>query len=140
MWQGEGPVLQLSEEECWALLEQNSLARLALTAGGEIDIFPVNYYADGETLLLRTAPGTKLVELTVNSRVAVEVDGYTDEEAWSVVLKGTARRLELQSEIDYADEQPLVPWIPTLKYVYVRITPTLITGRRFERLPEPERY
>ena len=33
-----------------------------------------------------------------------------------------------------------MPWIPTLKYVYVRITPTLITGRRFERLPEPERY
>lgn len=140
MWEGEGSVVELGEDESWQLLRQNSLARLALGAAGEIDIFPVNYYADGETLLLRTAPGTKLLELTVNSRVAVEIDGFTDEEAWSVVVKGTARRLERQAEIDEADEAPLVPWIPTLKYIYVQITPTKITGRRFERAPEPERY
>lgn len=140
MWEGEGPVVELSEDENWRMLRENSLARLALTAAGEIDIFPVNYYADGQTLLLRTAPGTKLVELTVNSRIAAEIDGFTDVEAWSVVVKGTARRLELQAEIDEADEAPLVPWIPTLKYVYVRVTPTSISGRRFERAPEPERY
>ncbi|GAB3142884.1 pyridoxamine 5'-phosphate oxidase family protein [Marisediminicola antarctica] len=140
MWEGEGSVVELGEEERWQLLRHNSLARLALSAAGEIDIFPVNYYADGETLLLRTAPGTKLLELTVNSHVAVEIDGFTDEDAWSVVVKGTARRLERQAEIDEADQTPLVPWIPTLKYIYVRITPAAITGRRFERAPEPERY
>lgn len=140
MWEGEGGIVELSENESWRMLRANSLARLALSAAGEIDIFPVNYFADGETVLLRTAPGTKLLELTVNSRVAVEIDGFSDEEAWSVVLKGTARRLERQAEIDEADEAPLVPWIPTLKYVYVRITPTTVTGRRFERAEEPERY
>ncbi len=140
MWEGEGSVVELGEDENWQLLRQSSLGRLALSASGEIDIFPVNYYADGETLLLRTAPGTKLLELTVNSRVAVEIDGFTDEEAWSVVVKGIAHRLERQAEIDEADEAPLVPWIPTLKYIYVRITPTTISGRRFERAPEPERY
>lgn len=140
MWEGEGSVVELSENENWRLLRQNSLGRLALSAAGAIDIFPVNYYADGETLLLRTAPGTKLLELTVNSRIAIEIDGFTDEEAWSVVVKGTARRLELRAEIDEADEAPLVPWIPTLKYIYVRITPATISGRRFERAPEPERY
>jgi len=81
MWEGEGSVVELGEDEKWRLLRQNSLARLALSAVGEIDIFPVNYYADGETLLLRTAPGTKLLELTVNSRVAVEIDGFTVEDA-----------------------------------------------------------
>lgn len=140
MWEGEGSVVELSEDENWHLLRQNSLARLALSAAGEIDVFPVNYYADDGTLLLRTAPGTKLLELTVNSRVAVEIDGFTDEDAWSVVVKGTARQLERQAEIDEADETPLTPWIPTLKNIYVRITPTTITGRRFERAPEPERY
>jgi len=140
MWEGEGSVVELGEDEKWHLLRQNSLARLALSAAGEIDIFPVNYYSDGETLLLRTAPGTKLLELTVNSRVAVEIDGFTDEDAWSVVVKGTAHRLERQAEIDEADTAPLVPWIPTLKYIFVRITPTTITGRRFERAAEPERY
>ena len=116
MWEGEGSVVELGEDENWQLLRQSSLGRLALSAPGQIDIFPVNYYADGETLLLRTAPGTKLLELTVNSRVAFEIDGSTDEEAWSVVVKGIARRLERQAEIDEADAAPLVPWIPTLKY------------------------
>ena len=121
-------------------MRQDSLARLALSAAGDVDIFPNNYFADGETLLMRTAPGTKLLELTVNSRVAVEIDGYTDDEAWSVVVKGTAHRLERQAKIDEADDAPLAPWVPTLKYVYVRIIPATISGRRFECAPEPERY
>lgn len=140
MWDGESPVVDLSESEAWDRLRENTLARLAVSAAGEVDIFPINYYADGSTILFRTAPGTKLLELTVNSRIALEIDGYTDDEAWSVVLKGTAERIERQSEIDEADLAPLTPWIPTLKYNYVRITPTKITGRRFERAPEPERY
>ncbi|HEX5728781.1 hypothetical protein [Microbacterium sp.] len=35
---------------------------------------------------------------------------------------------------------PLTPWIPTLKYRWVRIRPRSITGRRFARAPEPDRY
>lgn len=140
MWEGESPVVELTEAEAWDRLRENSLARLAVSAVGEVDIFPLNYYSDGATILFRTAPGTKLLELTVNSRVALEIDGYTDDEAWSVVVKGSAARIERQSEIDEADLAPLTPWIPTLKYTYVRITPTKITGRRFERAPEPDRY
>ena len=113
----------------------------ALTrAGGEIDVFPVNYIVDERTLLFRTAPGTKLAELTAHDAVAFEVDGYGEHDAWSVVVKGTAARLDHQAEIDRADSLPLVPWIPTLKYTYVRITPTSLSGRRFRRGPEPERY
>ncbi|WJL97406.1 hypothetical protein QSU92_13410 [Microbacterium sp. ET2] len=51
-----------------------------------------------------------------------------------------ATRLELQSEIDAAEALPLTPWIPTLKYRWVRLSPTSITGRRFQRGPEPDRY
>ncbi|MDQ1576048.1 MAG: uncharacterized protein QOH55_1198 [Microbacteriaceae bacterium] len=133
-------IAELSTAECWDKLSANSLGRLATAAGGEVDIFPVNYYADGATLLLRTAPGTKLLELSIHHGVAFEVDGYTDDDAWSVIVKGVAVPIEKQSEIDEADRQPLVPWIPTLKYRYVRITPLSVTGRHFRRDPEPERY
>jgi nitroimidazol reductase NimA-like FMN-containing flavoprotein (pyridoxamine 5'-phosphate oxidase superfamily) len=133
-------VAELTDEECWERLSENSLGRLATAVAGNPDIFPVNYYADGKTLLIRTAPGTKLLELTIHHDVAFEVDGYTDDEAWSVIVKGVAEQLEHQSEIDEADRQPLVPWIPTLKYRYVRITPLTITGRHFRREPEPDRY
>jgi len=133
-------VAELTDEECWERLSANSLGRLATAVAGNPHIFPEHSYADGKTLLIRTAPGTKLLELTIHHDVAFEVDGYTDDEAWSVIVKGVAEQLEHQSEIDEADRQPLVPWIPTLKYRYVRITPLTITGRHFRREPEPDRY
>jgi nitroimidazol reductase NimA-like FMN-containing flavoprotein (pyridoxamine 5'-phosphate oxidase superfamily) len=133
-------ITELSTAECWEKLTANSLGRLATAAGGEVDLFPVNYYADGASLLLRTAPGTKLLELTIHHGVAFEIDGYTDQEAWSVIVKGIAVPLEKQAEIDEADRQPLAPWIPTLKYRYVRVMPMSVTGRHFRRGPEPERY
>lgn len=137
---GLGPITELSPDECWAVLAEHSLGRLAVTAAGTVDIFPVNYAASDGMLFFRTAPGTKLLELAINDRVAFEIDGYTEAEAWSVVVKGRAERLELQSEIDEADRLPLAPWLPTLKYRWVRVIPVELTGRRFARGAEPERY
>jgi len=133
-------VRDLDIEECWQKLAENSLGRLAIDVRGEVEIFPVNYFADGSTILIRTAPGTKLLALTVHDRVAFETDANTADSAWSVVAKGRARRLEAQEEVEEADRTPLTSWIPTLKYRYVRIEPTTITGRAFMRLPEPDRY
>lgn len=137
----EGTVVEsVSVEECWQLVERASLGRLATTVLGEVAIFPVNFVVTDHTLMFRTAPGSKLFELSVNPRVAFEVDEYDDNTAASVVVKGIAERVERQSEIDAADELPLTPWIPTLKYRWVRITPTAITGRKFARAGEPDRY
>ncbi|TDN92075.1 pyridoxamine 5'-phosphate oxidase family protein [Microbacterium sp. BK668] len=133
-------VVTLTEEQCWNLLSRGELGRLALAADSEPDIFPVNYVVDGPRLLFRTAPGSKLAELTDNPRVAFEVDEFDDSSAASVIVKGVAKRLELQSEIDAADALPLSPWIPTLKYRWVRIAPTQISGRWFRRTAEPARY
>lgn len=133
-------VRDLDTDECWQRLAENSVGRLATEVSGEVDIFPVNYFADGSSILIRTAPGTKLLALTVHDRVAFEADDNTADNAWSVVVKGRARQLEAQAEIDAADRVPLTPWIPTLKYRYVRIELLTITGRTFMRLPEPDRY
>lgn len=138
MSQEDSPVEVLSEQESWELLRGHSLGRIATSAAGVVDIFPVNYHADDSSITFRTAPGNKLVELTVNEEVAFELDGYTEQEAWSVIVKGTARALDRDSEINAADALPLKSWIPTLKSAYVRITPHSITGRRFQRGPEPE--
>lgn len=136
----DGPLWTLDDDECWNLLARHQLGRLAVTVQGQPDIFPVNFVTDGGRVLFRTAPGSKLAELSVNPRVAFEVDEHDDESAASVVVKGVAARLELQREIDEADALPLAPWLPTLKYRWVRITPTSITGRLFARGPEPDRY
>lgn len=105
-----------------------------------LDIFPVNYVVDGESVLFRTAQGSKLFELTVNDEVLFEVDDHTDAEAWSVIVRGRAHPLDRSADVERADGLGLKPWIPTLKYTYVRVEATSISGRAFERGPEPDRY
>ncbi|MFT4029496.1 MAG: pyridoxamine 5'-phosphate oxidase family protein [Protaetiibacter sp.] len=134
------PVEVLTEQECWGLLERAPMGRIALAAAGEIDIFPLNFAVHDGALWFRTAPGTKLVELTVNPELALEIDGWDIDEAFSVVVKGVAERLEHASELEVAEGLPLTPWVPTLKYRWVRIRPTSVSGRRFRRGPEPERF
>lgn len=134
------PVWTLDEDECWNLLSRCELGRLAIVSEDAPEIFPVNYVTDGARILFRTAPGSKLAELRRNPRVAFEVDEHDTASAASVIVKGIAERLEVQRDIDAADALPLSSWIPTLKYRWVRIVPTSITGRRFPRDPEPDRY
>jgi len=130
----------LTDDECWDRLAEQQLGRLVTHVGDVLDIFPVNYTVDGESLVFRTAEGSKLTELTINDQVLFEVDEYTDTDAWSVVVRGTARRLDTPEEVRAADKLPLRPWIPTLKYNYVRITATSLSGRDIERGEEPDRY
>ena len=122
-------------------MKGQTLGRLAVSVTGQPDIFPVNFHADDTSIVFRTAPGTKLLEVTINARVAFEADGYDIDEAWSVVIKGTASVLEKQAEIFAAEELGLRSWVPTLKPVFVRIVPSEVSGRRFQfGPPEPDLY
>lgn len=136
----EETISHLSDDECWERLAGHELGRLVTSVAGVLDIFPVNYVVDGHSIVFRTAEGTKLTELTINDQVLFEVDHYTDERVWSVVVRGTAARLETSAEVDAADSLPLTPWIPTLKYNYVRVTADSLSGRDFVRGEEPDRY
>ncbi len=133
------PLTALTAAECWALLRSDTFGRIALAVAEEVDIFPVNYVVDAdETIVFRTAPGTKLAELTIRPTVAFEIDGAVHAELFSVIVKGEAKRLEDPAEIAAAAALPLAPWVPTIKEHFVRITPTWVTGRRFTPGPEPE--
>lgn len=136
----EQPGENMSVDDAWRFLEHTRFGRLALSVSNEPDIFPLNYLAHDRKLLMRTNPGTKLAELTINDSVAFEIDGLAEDEAWSVVLKGKARILESQTEIDAVSELPLSPWLQTLKYTFVEIIPTSVRGIRFQLGTEPERY
>ena len=46
----------------------------------------------------------------------------------------------LRCDVERADGLGLKPWIPTLKYTFVRVEATAISGRAFARTPEPDRY
>ena len=133
------PVLELDDEQSWRLLDNTRHGRLVVTVAGEADIFPVNYVTSDRKLYLRTAPGNKLAQLTINSTVLFEADGVLPDEAWSVVLRGTARVLDNSAELAAEEELGLKSWVPTLKDFYVEIVPASVRGRHFQLGEQPER-
>ena len=124
---------ELTEAECWTLLHRSGLGRLATAADLEADIFPVNYLVHEHSLLMRTAPGTKLDQLTHAPSVAFEADGHDSERYWSVVIRGRATRLEDQAEIIRSGVLELVSWVPTETHEFIKITPSAVVGRAIER-------
>ncbi|HEY6742509.1 MAG TPA: pyridoxamine 5'-phosphate oxidase family protein, partial [Lapillicoccus sp.] len=118
--------------QCWTLLRSAPLGRLATVVDGRPDIHPVNHLVDHGTVLFRTADGTKL-RAAVGHEVAFEADGYDADagQAWSVVVKGTAREISELDESLGVMILPLFPWQAGPKPRFVRIKPAQITGRRF---------
>jgi nitroimidazol reductase NimA-like FMN-containing flavoprotein (pyridoxamine 5'-phosphate oxidase superfamily) len=133
----QDPISELATATCWEKLGTQQLGRIVTNAAGILDVFPVNYVVDGESVVFRTAEGNKLVELTLSDEVLFEVDSYTDADAWSVIIRGKATKLETEAEIDAAEELDLQPFAPTVKRNFVRITADQITGRAFPRGEEP---
>jgi nitroimidazol reductase NimA-like FMN-containing flavoprotein (pyridoxamine 5'-phosphate oxidase superfamily) len=131
------PVEELSLPECWDLLRREVVGRLAVAIANAPDIFPINYIVDDGSIVFRSAPGTKLAAAVLGRGVALEIDGYDPIKAtaWSVVVKGTARRIERMKEYIEADDLPLFPWHTAPKPEIVRIDPELVTGRRFHAIP-----
>ena len=70
---------------------------------GQPEIFPVNFVVQHRTILFRTAEGTKLVSAAINNNVLFEVDDHNVVDGWSVIVKGMARTLRTDEEIDEAE-------------------------------------
>ncbi|GAA4690650.1 pyridoxamine 5'-phosphate oxidase family protein [Kocuria gwangalliensis] len=126
-------VEDLSVSACWALLRAGSIGRLAVWVEDHPEIFPLNYAVDHGSLVFRSAEGTKLAAALSDVPVALEIDGYdaSSAQAWSVVVKGNAEQIQgLQDLMDTVD-LPLFPWQAGPKGRFIRILPTVVTGRRF---------
>ena len=126
----QNPVVELSLDECWELLEGEELGRLAYRLVDEVHIVPINYVVDGRSLLFRTGSGNKLLAAALHSDVALEVDWHDDLSAWSVVARGHLRQLE-EDEEHRIEQLPLHAWVPTLKYDVLELIPEVVTGRCF---------
>ncbi|MDQ0663774.1 hypothetical protein QFZ35_002272 [Arthrobacter ulcerisalmonis] len=122
----------LGADECWRYLRSSYIGRLAVINGDVPEIFPVNFSVAGETLVFRTAPGTKLRALLSGAVAALEVDGLNPyaTEVWSVVAKGRPQPFD-ETSMHVPDDADREPWQPGIKDHLVAITPTDITGRRF---------
>jgi hypothetical protein len=77
-----------------------------------------------------------LSTVVANPQVAFEVDGWDSAAgtAWSVVIKGQARRVNRTDDLIDSVSLPLYPWHGGRKECIVRIVAEQITGRAFDRV------
>jgi len=126
----------IPEAECLEMLARNRLGRIAFFAAGQQEIFPVNYALKADTVVLRTAPGTKL-SCAPGAQVAFEIDQYDPETGigWSVVVHGEAQDVtDAGDDFSWAARGAHVtPLAPGEKTHRLAIKRTGISGRRFRR-------
>lgn len=121
------------------MLAGHKLGRLVTCVDRHVEIFPINFLVDGRDIIFRTAEGSKLFTLTINSSVAFEIDGWDGTGGWSVIARGPAVEVTASRDVARLETLPLRPWVPTVKTHWVRISPTEISGRQFTFGPEPAR-
>ena len=132
VWMPSSELRTMDVDECLRRLATKRVGRLAVAHDGQPAVYPVNYAVDGSTIVFRTGLGTKL-DAAELGLVAFEVDDIDEESAcgWDVLVQGHAD--DITTAVDHRSEAlrrlPVRPWAPELKDRWVRIVPTLITGR-----------
>jgi len=128
----------LERDACLALLASVPVGRVGVTIDALPAVLPVNFALAGDgAIVFRTVPGTKLDAATIGAVVAFQADDVCatgDVGAWSVLVRGVARELTTAADIGVAETLPLESWAwQRGADRFVRIEPTLITGRRVVR-------
>lgn len=135
-----GDLEVLSRRECIDLLATVPVGRIVYTESALPAVQLVNFRLAGNTVVIRTAPGSKLAAAARHAIMAFEADRY-DEDArigWSVTVVGHAWVVEELDEIAALERKPLRPWAPGRRDHYVRIAIERVTGRRLT-VPSPEK-
>ncbi len=123
----------LSRAECLDLLGRVSIGRVGCSTGALPTVLPVNFVVDGESVVIRTAPGSKLDAATRHAVVAFEADDIDPvyHSGWSVLATGMARAITDPDELERVRRLPLAPWgASSSDAAYVRIGAELLSGRR----------
>lgn len=124
------PVVEMSAEECWTRLAAERVGRLGYRLVDEIHVIPINYAVVDQTLVFRTAAGGKLLAAELHADVALEIDWFGEDDAWSVMVRGTLQHLD-EDEAERLDGLGDWTWVPTYKYDLIRVVPSVVTGRQF---------
>jgi nitroimidazol reductase NimA-like FMN-containing flavoprotein (pyridoxamine 5'-phosphate oxidase superfamily) len=125
----------LTPVECRALLRTTTVGRVAFVVEDHPEVMPVNYGMDGDAVVFRTDPGTKLTAALTQRSVAFQVDRADEDagEGWSVLVVGPAQRVSDPAETARLATLGVRPWASGDKAHWVRMETRAITGRRIVR-------
>jgi uncharacterized protein len=127
----------LGRQDCLGLLGSVPLGRVVFTDQALPAIQPVNFLLDGDDVIIRTSPGSKLALAMRGAIVAFEADDFDPftHAGWSVTLVSQSRLVSDDDEIARLSRLPLRPWAPGPRDRFIRISGRHLTGRRIHQLP-----
>lgn len=120
----------ISPEECWQLLADTPVGRVAFNEAGEPTVLPVNHAVVGHRVVFRTRRGSLLHEALMAEPVAFQVDDFDaiERTGWSVLVRGVA---EVAEDTDELEDLELRPWADRVeRNDWVQIRAEEISGRR----------
>jgi nitroimidazol reductase NimA-like FMN-containing flavoprotein (pyridoxamine 5'-phosphate oxidase superfamily) len=139
VWDPE--VERLDEAECLRLISAGGVGRLAYSSRDGLAVLPVRYQLDEGSIVFRTtldSPTDEDLRTGIEGadyKVTFEIDevGPDAQEGWFVVIQGAAHHVD-------SDDDRASAWAPeaprsarATRDHFVRITPTLVAGRRLRR-------
>jgi nitroimidazol reductase NimA-like FMN-containing flavoprotein (pyridoxamine 5'-phosphate oxidase superfamily) len=136
------PILEdLTEAESMNLIEQAEIGRIGFSGRYGPIVVPVNYKVVDGTVVFRTAVGGSLGEdlrtgiAHAEYKVAFEIDALNavDRTGWSVLIQGAAHHVDDEQERAIVEQAGIEPWAGGEREHFVRIKPTLVSGRRIRR-------
>ena len=129
----DGTTLEnLSRGECLRLVGQVAVGRIVYTRQALPAVELVNFTLDDGDIVIRTDSGGKLAAATRGAVVAFEADSLDTaaHAGWSVTIIGYSRAVTGTDEIRRLEQVGLVPWAPGKRDHCIRISPTIVNGRR----------
>lgn len=139
---GMEPILEeLTEAESLQLIEQAEVGRIGFTGRYGPVVLPVNYKVVDGSVVFRVAVGSAIGEdlrtgiSDAEYKVAFEIDSLDPETrtGWSVMIQGAAHHVDDELERAAVLGAGVEPWPGGEREQFVRIKPTLISGRRVRR-------
>lgn len=129
----------LSTLECHELLAEQTLGRVGFNERGQTVILPVNYAFVADSVLFRTAPGSKLDTALRNQPASFEVDDWDSatRAGWSVLVKGRAESVTDEWLVSLCEHFDVDPWADQVpRDDWVRIRTEEVSGRWINRPPK----
>ena len=133
------PALEpIDEAECLRLISAGGVGRIGYTGRFGPTVVPVNYALHEGTIVFRTGQHSPMGEDLrtgiehAESKVAFEIDEISPatREGWSILVQGRAHPVDSETERNSVMQSGVEPWAGGEKELFVRVTPTRITGRR----------
>ncbi len=131
-----GQLQTLTRPECLALLAEHQLGRVVVSGGvAQLPLIrPVNYVFDQatESVVFRTARGSKFHALMQSARACFEIDAFDPHTrtGWSVIVAGITEQVTRPGDLRHLEAALPNSWAAGEKPHWLSIRAWTVSGRR----------